>query len=77
VSHIIAGSSFALNKKSFKGTRARGGSKRKAVTKKSIIDQTCSLQNLPYPLFFKEGNSSLLQREGRRDFVFGVYTDMT
>jgi len=25
-------------------------------------------KNLPYPLFFKEGNSSLWQREVRRNF---------
>jgi hypothetical protein len=31
------------------------------------------LQNLPWPLFFKEGNSSLLEREGRRDLVPDVY----
>jgi hypothetical protein len=31
------------------------------------------LQNLPYPLFYKEGNSYLLEREARRDLVFGIH----
>jgi hypothetical protein len=34
-----------------------------------IIEKTYSFKNLPYPLFYKEGNSSLLYREGRRDLI--------
>jgi hypothetical protein len=46
------------------------------VNNGSIIEKTCSSENLPYPLFSKEGNSSLLQREGRRDLILSVYTIM-
>jgi hypothetical protein len=44
------------------------------ITKESIIEKTYISENLPLPLFSKEGDSSLLQREGRRDLVFSVYT---
>ena len=30
------------------------------INKESIIEKTYSFENLPTPLFFKEGNSSLL-----------------
>jgi len=46
------------------------------ITEKSIIEQTYSSENLSYPLFSKEGNSSLFQGEGRRDLVFAVHIIM-
>jgi len=45
----------------------RGTNKRSVwiPPKESIVDQTYSLENLLYPLFAKEGNSSLCKgREG-------------
>jgi hypothetical protein len=45
-------------------------------TKESIIEKTYISENLSLPLFSKEGDSSLLQREGRRDLVFSIYTIM-
>jgi hypothetical protein len=47
-----------------------------AFTKESIIDQTYSFKISPNPSFLKRGNSSLWQREGRRDLVLSVYTIM-
>ena len=42
-------------------------------TNESIIDQIYSYQISPTPCFFKEGNSSFYEREGRQGFRVGVY----
>jgi hypothetical protein len=42
----------------------------------SIIEKTSFQGYLPLPLFSKEGISSLLQREGRRDLVSCIHTIM-
>jgi hypothetical protein len=44
------------------------------ITKESIIEQTYCSENLPQPLFAKEGKFFPFEREGRRDLVSRVYT---
>jgi hypothetical protein len=45
---------------------------------KEFISKTSLLKNLPSPLFAKEGDdSSLWQREVRRDFIINVFILMT
>jgi len=48
----------------------------KRSTNQSIIEKTYSSKISPNPSFPKRGNSSLLEREGRRDLVFRVYIIM-
>jgi hypothetical protein len=46
------------------------------ISKESTIDWAYSSKIFPDPSFSKRGNSSLGEREGRRDLFFGVYTMM-
>jgi hypothetical protein len=46
------------------------------VAKESIIEKTYFSENLPYPLFSKEGKFLPFVKGGGRDLVFSAYTIM-
>jgi hypothetical protein len=47
-----------------------------SITKESIIEKTYSSENLPSPLFSKEGEFLPLAKGGKEGFIFSVYTIM-
>jgi hypothetical protein len=50
----------------------KAGQRPDGVTKDSITDRTYSSENLPSPLFSKEGYFLPLAKRGKKGFIFSV-----